>query len=303
MLYTVAIPTYNRYNLLKFSLKEVVKQVELLSKTSERIGEILIIDDGSEDNTLDLLNEYVKKYSFFRYIASKKNNGITKTRNMLINNAKGKYIFFLDSDVFINKDLIKKHLDILENNEKIICQSHLILTNNFDKDNKFNKLTDNSRAFFDTANLSVEKKYIEEVGGFDEGFSGYGWEDLELGLRLKKLGLKQIKKDNIYSHHYQEIPNLKNLDEFIRKETERAQGAIYFSEKYNTFEVNTMTQVSFISRIPLMIFYKLYGINKNEFIKTLENLKEKDYNKFIFLFRMFMNYQYIIALNKLLKQN
>lgn len=302
MLYTVAIPTYNRYKLLEFSLKEITNQVKYLYDLYGYQGEILVLDDNSSDLTKELLKEYSQKFTFFRYIISDKNNGITKNRNLLTKYSTGKYILFIDSDVFITKNLIKYHLDILMNNEKIICQSNLILTNNFDNNKKFNKLTDNSNAFFDTANLSIEKKYIEQVGGFDENFSGYGWEDLEIGIRLKKIGLKQIKRNDIYAYHYQDIPNLNNLDQYIKKEVERAKGAIYFSNKYNSLEISMMTQINFISRVPLKYIYKLYGLDKNNFIKKLENIREKDYNKFIFLFRMFMNYQYLKELDKLLKQ-
>lgn len=297
MLYTVAIPAYNRCELLKESLKELVKQVTEIGS-----GEILLVDDGSNDLTPKLLDIYSKRHNFFHYIISNENNGISKTRNMLVKNAKGKYIIFLDSDVFITENLIKNHLEILTKNEKVICQSNLILSSKIDNQPKANFLTDNSKAFFDTANVSLEKRYLVKAGYFDENFSAYGWEDLEMGLRLKQQGLKQIKNKNIYAYHYQPAPELNKIDSYIQKEKDRAKGAIYFSKKHNLFEVKTMTQIYKITRTPLLKFYELYGLNKIDFIKKLEIFKEKDYNKFIFLFRMYMNYFYLRELEALLKQ-
>lgn len=296
MLYTIAIPTYNRYDLLKISLEKITDQIKTL-----RNGEILIIDDASTDLTHDLLKEYANKFSFFRYIISPKNNGISKTRNLLVDNAKGKYIIFIDSDVIISKNLIKNHLDILENNHNIICQSNLIITDNLKKIKKPNMLTDKSRAFFDTANLSIERNKIIENGYFDENFSGYGWEDLELGLRLKSNGIKCIKKNYIFSYHYQEKPDIKNLEYYIKKEHDRARGAIYFNKKHNNLEVKAMTQSLLVLQLPTLLIAKIFKFEKN-FEKTIEKFSEKDYNIFIFLFRTYMNYIYLKELRLLLKQ-
>lgn len=264
-------------------------------------GELLIIDDASTDSTLDLLKEYSNKFSFFRYIISPQNNGISKTRNLLVNNAEGKYIIFIDSDVIISENLIKNHLEILKNNPNVICQSQLIITDDLKKIKSANLLTDKSRAFFDTANLSIEKNKIIEAGYFDESFSGYGWEDLELGLRLKANGLKCIKKDYIYSFHYQEKPNIKNIDSYIKKELDRARGAIFFNKKHPNLEVKAMTQILFISQLPTLIIAKVFNFEKN-FEKTIEKFAEKDYNIFIFLFRTYMNYIYLKELRFLLKR-
>lgn len=296
MLYTIAIPTYNRYDLLKISLEKIVNQIENLGN-----GELLVIDDASTDLTVDLLKEYSSKFTFFRYIISAKNNGISKTRNLLLDNAKGKYIIFVDSDVIISDNLIKNHLNILENNPNVICQSQLIITDDLNKIKSANVLTDKSRAYFDTANLSIERNKLIEAGYFDENFSGYGWEDLELGLRLKANGLKCIKKNYIYSYHYQEKPNIKNIDSYIKKELQRAKGAIFFNKKHPSLEVKAMTQIFFIFQLPTLIVGKIFKFEKN-FEKTIEKFSEKDYNIFIFLFRTYMNYIYIKELRSLLKR-
>ncbi len=282
--------------MLNVCLERVINQVLEFDN-----AEILVVDDGSTDLTAKLLKELSDKYNFFRYIISEKNNGISITRNKLVNNASGKYIIFVDSDVFISDNLIKNHLKVLQENKNIICQSHLILIDNLNNLNKKSVLTDYSKAFFDTANVSIERSKIIEVGLFDENFLGYGWEDLELGLRLKKIGIKTIRKKSIFSYHYQEKPNINKMESFIKKEIDRAKGSVYFNQKHKSLEVKLITQFYRFSQIPTIILVRILKLEKN-FVKTIEKFSEKDYNRSIFLFRTYMNYIYIFNLNNNLKQ-
>ncbi len=70
----------------------------------------------------------------------------------------------------------------------------VIHTDNFDDPTSASfKVTDISRAFFATGNASIRKEHLFDAGLFDESFVEYGWEDLELGIRLRRLGLKAVK--------------------------------------------------------------------------------------------------------------
>ena len=101
---SILIPAYNVENYIE----ECVNSVLDLDTNYE----IIIINDGSTDNTLKILNKY-KKYEYIKII-NQKNMGISRTRNNLLKEAKGKYIFFLDSDDFINKEKFKELLKNIE---------------------------------------------------------------------------------------------------------------------------------------------------------------------------------------------
>lgn len=98
---SVIVPIYNTEKFLKKCIDSIVNQ------TLEEI-EIILINDGSTDNSYIICDEYSKKYpQKIKYI-NNKNIGCSATRNLGINLAKGEYIAFVDSDDYINKNMYKE---------------------------------------------------------------------------------------------------------------------------------------------------------------------------------------------------
>lgn len=108
-MYSIVIPVYNAQEHLRECLDSCVSQC------NDRV-EIVCVNDGSLDNSRNILDEYATLYPFIKVI-HKENEGVSVARNVGINNASGKYIVFLDSD-----DLLMSHclgmLDkVLENKD------------------------------------------------------------------------------------------------------------------------------------------------------------------------------------------
>lgn len=99
-LISVIIPAYNVEKYLAACLESIVCQ------TYNNL-EIVVIDDGSTDNTAVICDEYAKKDSRIRII-HQENKGIASTRNVGIHEAKGEYLFWIDSDDFVDKNIIMK---------------------------------------------------------------------------------------------------------------------------------------------------------------------------------------------------
>ena len=98
--YSVIIPVYN-------CEKFIIRCIESFLKQKNKKMEIIVVDDGSKDNTLKILNEAYSDNSFVR-IFNKKNTGVSDSRNFGIRKARGKYILFSDSDDYVEEKYFKK---------------------------------------------------------------------------------------------------------------------------------------------------------------------------------------------------
>mgnify|MGYP004640934595 CR=1 FL=1 len=107
-LVSVIIPVYNVKNYLDKCLKSVVNQ------TYGKL-EIILVDDGSTDGSDTMCDIWKKNDSRIKVI-HKKNGGLSDARNVGISNAKGEYITFIDSDDFIENDMIEELLFGVKNN-------------------------------------------------------------------------------------------------------------------------------------------------------------------------------------------
>lgn len=110
---SVIIPVYNTEKYLKRCLDSVIAQ-------EYKDLELVIINDGSTDNSEQLINEYKTKYPELISYYNKENTGVADTRNFGIKKAKGEYIMFLDSDDYIDTALLKNLEDYINKNIDLI---------------------------------------------------------------------------------------------------------------------------------------------------------------------------------------
>lgn len=98
-LFSIIVPVYNAAKFVEETICNLLKQD--VSK------EILFINDGSSDNSLEILLQYANVYDCIRII-DKKNGGVSSARNVGLDEALGKYIIFVDSDDFIEDNLLQR---------------------------------------------------------------------------------------------------------------------------------------------------------------------------------------------------
>lgn len=115
-LLTVIMPVYNTAEYLSRCIESVVNQ-------TERNLKIIIINDGSTDNSEKIIKKYILKYSNINYIKLEKNTGVGNARNIGIENAKTKYITFIDSDDWVDANYYKNMLQTIEHDNTDICIS------------------------------------------------------------------------------------------------------------------------------------------------------------------------------------
>ena len=129
---TIVIPVYNSGKYLNRCIDSIINQ-------TINNYEILIIDDGSTDNSLNIINEYINKYNFIRVI-SQENSGPAVARNNGIKKTNTKYLMFIDSDDYIDNDYIKVHYDNILNTDYDVVMSGFRKTdgNNISFERKLN---------------------------------------------------------------------------------------------------------------------------------------------------------------------
>lgn len=234
---SVIIPTYNRKVILKKALLALTKQ----TLPPDRY-EVIVIDDGSTDGTDDMIQSLTVPYSLvFR---RQERTGPAGARNHGLRLAQADLIVFIDSDIVVSEEFLAAHL-AAHTEPNLIGHGPVIHTDNLDDPTSATmKITDISRAFFATGNASIRKQHLFEAGLFDEDFVEYGWEDLELGIRLRQRGLKAVQVPEAKGYHYKKRLTVADVPGWCQRERERGHTAVIFYRKVPTFRVRMMTLIT-----------------------------------------------------------
>lgn len=207
LLVSVLMSTFNNSANIQFAIESILNQ------THKNI-ELLIMDDGSTDNTYDLLLKMKESYKNIYIFKNSKNIGLTKSLNLLLLNAKGIYIARQDSDDISFLHRIETQLNFSEK-KGLDCSFTLALNMENNKVlHKFSnylpkKLIMKYKNPFVHGSMMIKKDVLIAMGGYDEAF--YYSQDYKLYKDLyksnKKLGLIKIPlyslntKNNISSNY------------------------------------------------------------------------------------------------------
>ncbi|MDC0932439.1 glycosyltransferase family A protein [Arcobacteraceae bacterium] len=191
---SLIIPTYNREKLLSKTISSVLNQ-------TVKIDEIIIIDDGSTDNTKEIVNNF--QNNTIKYIYQE-NKGVSNARNHGIKIASYEWLSFLDSDDIWEEEKIEKQIKFHKQNPHIFLShtDELWMFNNKIIKQKKHQLKPSGFCFEENipntligaSTLIVHKKVFEDVGYFDEDL--IACEDYDLWLRILRkyeLGLVDEK--------------------------------------------------------------------------------------------------------------
>jgi glycosyltransferase involved in cell wall biosynthesis len=178
---SVVIPTYNRASFFKEAIDSVLSQ-------TFRDFELIVVDDGSTDETPELLLSYGNKIK----VIKKANKGPSAARNRGIKAAKGEWIAFLDSDDVWKPDKLEKQVQFIKDNPDIkICQTEEIWIRNGKRVNPRKKHEMHSGWIYEQclplcivspSSVMIHRDVFEKVGFFDETMPAC--EDYDLWLRI-----------------------------------------------------------------------------------------------------------------------
>lgn len=284
-LISVVIPVYNVEKYLKRCLNSVLNQ------TYKNL-EIIVVNDGSQDGSANIIDEYSKKYSNIIPI-HQKNGGLSMARNAGIKICKGKYITFIDSDDYVDKTMISRMYKVLEEEKVnlVQCDFKLVYDGNFCNEKKITKpIVLNRQDMFDTRKTKITawgKLYLTEIVrnilfkenmiNEDEFFTYKAlYESNKIALIQEPLYCYYQSPNSITrnSNHYIKLDFMKAYDERIK----------YFNDKYEK-KLCEISKKEYCIRLMLAYIKTINNseINNDEqiffnsFKKNYEQIKDFNY--------------------------
>ena len=252
MFVSVVIPTYNRRPILEKCLMALERQTPCPELESY---EVMVIDDGSTDGTPEWLREASERFPHVRLI-EQAHGGPAEGRNRGVDHARGDVIVFIDSDLVVTDSFLSCHALALQRSwtqrGDRLCFTYgaVINTANFEAPTEErHKLRDLSWAYFATGNVAIDRDVLERSGLFDTGFRLYGWEDLELGERLRQMGVELIKCPEAVGYHWHPALSLDQIPRLVQVEGERARMGLVFYRKHPTRRVRFIIQYTWLHRV------------------------------------------------------
>ena len=170
--------------------------IESLLNQTFRDYEIVIVDDASNDRTVEVISRF--KDQRIKCLRNKEWFGIPKSRNIGLKHAKGKYIFFTDADCTVSKDWIEEGLSCFADDCVGVEGRIIYVSENYQPTFSDNVLENRNGGQFMTANVAYRRDTIETVGGLDERIKYRT--DRDLGFRVSKHGKVCFNKNMIAVH-------------------------------------------------------------------------------------------------------
>ncbi len=204
---SVVIPTYSRRESLRRCLDSLAAQME------PPTFEVIVVDDGSQDGTAEMLARYQPRYPL--RVLSTERAGPAAARNRGSAEAEGECLLFLDDDVVAHPDLFAIHMTTHQAQREAVVFGPMIPPVGerlpswvrweqevLDKQYRAmleGRWAPTPRQFY-TANASLALRHLQAAGGFDPEYKRA--EDVELGYRLRDLGLRFVFRPDAVVTHY-----------------------------------------------------------------------------------------------------
>lgn len=266
---SIIILTWNALEYTKRCLESILKY------TRRSSYELIIIDNGSSDGSVEYLRSMAAQYAQIRLIENAANRGFAAGNNQGAAAARGRYLLFLNNDVLVSNGWLEELVKGLEADERIGAvgpmtnrisgrQSYTRIPYRENDVKGFHKFAGYVRQVKANAitprrrlagfALLMTKKLFEELGGFDESYGTGNFEDDDLCLRIREKGYLLMVNEGVYIHHFGSRTFIANQMDYQASIQERMQ---LFHQKW-----------------PQVNYKKLIELN-NSLIQELEGKKRK----------------------------
>lgn len=241
--------------IVKNESKYIKNCLAALFKQSYQNFEIIVINNGSTDGTVEIINSLEdKRIKCF----CEHQGGIAALRNLGVKKAIGEYIFFTDGDCIPDKHWLEEGLKVLETGEYVGVEGKTY----YESQQKSTISDCSTHQFiageFMTCNIAYTRNILEKVNYFDPRFK-YGHEDRDLAFRVLKFGKIYFSQDMLVAHQKKKL-SVKALFNRAR----RAENMVYFIKKHGRYadirkNILYPQKLAAILCPPLLIFAESYS--------------------------------------------
>ncbi len=242
---TIQLCTYNRAHLLGRVLDACFEQT-----VAAPTYEVVLVDDGSTDDTPGVIEAARKRATCAFTVVHQANAGLARARNAGIARARGERIIFIDDDVLPIPAFVAEHLASHRRTPHAIVRGAVINTQSFERLPTPTWTPANySGNFFWTTNVSVPLHTLRHAGNFSEVFREYGWEDIELGLRLRQAGVRAVFNRFALAFHYKPQRRRSDIAGALRQARAQARTAVQLRRMHPSWRVPLATGDDPVQRI------------------------------------------------------
>ena len=281
---SIVIPTYNVGSFIETTLISLASQ-------SKADFEVVIVDDGSTDDTINIVKRVLSKYATFKYqIIEKENGGVSSARNIGLYKSTGKYVLFLDGDDYVSHKLVERIDKYLDDENDVVCWGYntvdtdqRVVTNYFDK----YRLNLKKMSGFDTLKYIIkDRAMFISVGSaayrkssllkfnikYTEGCSN--GEDQEFTYKFLSEINHVFFVNEVLSYYVQRIGSISNSYDIKRFDVINAMNrTIYYMEAKGN---NKLLDIANSIKKEFIIGAFLFNFNSClNFIKTGKNMKAR----------------------------
>ncbi|MFY9632990.1 MAG: glycosyltransferase family A protein [Candidatus Cybelea sp.] len=218
---TIQLCTYNRAALLERVLEACFDQT-----VPEQSYEVVLVNDGSTDETGAVIERAAARAGCRFTAISQPNRGLAAARNAGIARAVGERIIFIDDDVVALPNFVQEHLRSNAAHPAAVVRGGAIEVEDLDVlPPPVWSITNYSGNFFWTTNVSLPLATIRAVGGFNESFAEYGWEDIDVGMRLRGAGVRAVFNPRALVYHFKPRPRVDRVPAMLSQARAKARTA------------------------------------------------------------------------------
>ncbi len=241
---TIQLCTYNRATLLERVLDACFEQT-----VPRDSYEVVLVNDGSTDETAAVIERAASRATCSFEVVNQANAGLAKGRNVGIARARGERIIFIDDDVLPLPNFVEEHLRSHDRTPLAVVRGGAINVENFDDlPPPYWSFKHYSGNFFWTTNVSVPLATIRAIGGFNESFSEYGWEDIDVGLRLRFGGVRATFNPKALVYHYKPRPRSGNVEKMVAQARAQARTAVQLAKIHPHWRTYLATGINPVQR-------------------------------------------------------